>query len=91
MKLIGEDLYYTISLSLVNFLTTEKKFRIVKVKRDFKNSYVVYFYFVKTDKLMEAIEEFKKNYRALPEEYLLERLKEATDGVWSVQDGGETK
>ena len=91
MKLIGEDLYYTISLSLVNFLTCEKKFRIVKVKRDFKNSYVVYFYFLKTDALMEAVEEFKKTYRAMPEEFLLERLKEATDGVWSVQDGGETK
>lgn len=83
---IGEELFHTISLRLVNFLTCEKGMKIVKVKRDFKNSYIVYFYFQKTDELMQAVEEFKANFKTLPEEFLLEKLAEATSGVWRTVD-----
>lgn len=84
---LGDELFHTISLRLVNFLTCEKGIRIVKVKRDFKNSYVVYFYFQKTDELMQAVEEFKSTFKTLPpEEYILERLSEATNGVWRTVD-----
>ena len=38
-----ERLFYTVSLSLVNFLTVEKGFRIAKVKRDQKSSFIVFF------------------------------------------------
>lgn len=83
---IGDELFYTISLRLVNYLTCEKHIPIVKVKRDFKNSYVVYFYFKKTEEVMRAVEEFRSTFKTVPEEYILEKLSECTKGIWRTPD-----
>ena len=82
--LIGQELFYTVSLRLVNYLTCEKGFKIMKVKRDMRNSFVVYFYFLKSDELLQAVKEFKD---VVPEDIVIERLAQATSGTWRTSDG----
>ena len=69
-----EKLFYTVSLSLVNYLTVDIGFRIVKVKRDMKNSYVVFFYFEETPELMKAVQEFNDKKLYSPTDVVSERL-----------------
>lgn len=77
-----EKLFYTVSLSLVNYLTVERGFPIAKIKRDMKSSYIIYFYFEETDKLLEAVDEFNRTRRFTPEEIINERLYQIQDGIW---------
>lgn len=74
-----ERIYYTVSLALVNYLTTVKGFKIVKVKRDMRNSFVIFFYFEDTPSLREAIAEFEQKNGSND---VAERLKMISDGVW---------
>ena len=77
-----ERLFYTVSLSLVNFLTVEKGFRIAKVKRDQKSSFIVFFYFEETPELLEAVEEFNRTHKPTQQEFIDERLNHLQDGLW---------
>ena len=63
----------------MNFLTVEKGFRIVKVKRDMRNSFVVFFYFEDTPELKDAIGEFEQKNGT---DDITERLRMISNGVW---------
>ena len=77
-----EKLFFTVSLSLVNYLTVEKGFKIVKVKRDMKSSYIIYFYFEQTPELLDAVEEFNEKKLYTPNDVITERLANIENGVW---------
>lgn len=78
-----EKLFFTVNLNLVNYLTIECGFRIVKVKRDLKtNSGIVFFYFEESASLLEAVDKYKSEHPVSPAEEALARLGSIENGVW---------
>ena len=77
-----DKLFFTVNLSLVNFLTCQRHHKIVKVKRDYRpDSVVVYFYFHATEELIADVNEYKS--QDLPENKYLNTQAIKTEGVFS--------
>lgn len=79
-----DKLFFTINLNLVNYLTCQKKHRIVKVRRDYRpESIVVYFYFEATQELLDDVDEYKSQYPGNNE--YISKMAIREEGVFSPQ------
>lgn len=79
-------LFYTANLKLINYLTIEKKFPIIKLKRDGNSDFKIFVYFEDTEALQQAVAEYKAVLEDDIKQQYINRMERLQNGLWTEGD-----
>lgn len=79
-------LFYTANLKLINYLTIEKHFPIIKLKRDGNSDFKVFVYFEDTEALQQAVAEYKAVLEDDIKQQYINRMERLQNGLWTEGD-----